>query len=150
MILACSCSKYKGDKDSLNYDTVIIQFDGYSERYEIDEMITIPVVNANDIRRMNELKNLSERKWFGNVKGTDYIIRIIYTNTETGDELLVRILKSIDSTPSIEYGSGTIFDSAFKNDKLVDLVSRIINLEGIERYNGSLNQNEYESNIKGK
>lgn len=150
MILACSCSKYKGDKDSLNYDTVIIQFDGYSERYETDEMITIPVVNANDIRRMNELKNLSERKWFGNVKGTDYIIRIIYTNTETGDELLVRILKSIDSTPSIEYGSGTIFDSAFKNDKLVDLVSRIINLEGIERYNGSLNQNEYESNIKGK
>lgn len=150
MILACSCSKYKGDKDSLNYDTVIIQFDGYSERYETDEMITIPVVNANDISRMNELKNLSERKWFGNVKGTDYIIRIIYTNTETGDELLVRILKSIDSTPSIEYGSGTIFDSAFKNDKLVDLVSRIINLEGIERYNGSLNQNEYESNIKGK
>lgn len=150
MILVCSCSKYKGDKNSLNYDAVIIEFDGYSERYETDEMITIPVVNANYISRMNELKNLSERKWFGNVKGTDYIIRIIYTNSKTGDELLVRILKSIDSTPSIEYGSGTIFDGTFKNDKLVDLVSRIINLEGIESYNGSLNQNEYESSIKGK
>ena len=99
---------------------------------------------------MNKLKNLSERKWFGNVKGTDYIIKIIYTNSKTGDELLVRILKSVDSKPTIEYGSGTIFNGTFKNDKLVDLVSKIINLEGIENHNGSLNQNEYEKSIKGK
>ena len=145
VILLCSCSNYKGDKDSLDYDKLVIKFDGYSERYKTSEMITVPVTNSNDVAKLNKLKNLSERKWFGNVKGTDYIIELVYFDSESGNKLLIRILKSIDSTPSIEYGSGTMFDGTYKNDELVNFVSEIINLESIGKFSGSLSQSDYDS-----
>ena len=148
IIVLCSCSKYEGSKDSLSYDSVKIEFVGYSEQYETKEKIVIPVTDSIYVKKLNKLKNFSERKWFGNVKGTDYIIRLIYTDSKTGKQLLVRILKSINSTPSIEYGIGTIFDEIFKNDDLINFVSIVINLEEIERYEGSLSQREYENIIE--
>ena len=148
LILFCSCSQYEGSKDSLNYDNVTIEFDGYSEKYETKEKIVIQVTDSNYVKKLNNLKNSSERKWFGNVKGTDYIIRLNFTDSITGDQLLVRILKSMNSTPSIEYGPGTILDGTFKNDKLINFVSTIINLEDIEQYDGSLGQREYETIVR--
>jgi hypothetical protein len=148
LILFSSCSQYEGSKDSLNYDNVTVEFDGYSEQYETREKIVIPVTDSNYVKKLNKLKNSSERKWFGNVKGTDYIIRLNYTDSKTGDQLLVRILKSINSTPSIEYGPGTLLDGTFKNDELINFVSTIINLKDIEQYNGSLGQREYETIVR--
>jgi hypothetical protein len=75
------------------------------------------------------------------------MIRIIYSDSKTGDQLLVRILKSINSEPSIEFGTGTAFDGTFKNDELINFVSTLINLKGIKKYDGILGQNEYESTI---
>lgn len=120
LIFFCSCSQYKGSKDSLNYDSIKIEFDGYSEKYETKEKIIIPVIDSNYVNKLNKIKKFSERKWFANVKGTDYIIRIIYSDSKTGNQLLVRILKSINSKPSIEYGPGTIFDGTFRNDELTN------------------------------
>ena len=144
MVLFCSCSKYKGSQDSLKYDIIKIEFDGYSKDYETKEKITISITDSTEVRNLNNLKNTSQRKWFANVKGTEFIIRLVYTDSKTGEQLLVRILKSIDSTPTIEYGSGTLFDGSYKNQKFFDYVASIINLEDIKQYKGNLSQEEYE------
>ena len=144
IIVFCSCSKYEGSKNNLNYDDIKVEFQGYSESYETNEKIIIPVTDANHIKALNKLKKSSKRKLFTNVKGTEYVIRIIYSDSKTGDQLLVRILKSINSEPSIEFGTGTIFDGTFKNNKLIDFVSSLIKLNDIKKYNGILGQKEYE------
>lgn len=143
-ILLCSCSQYEGNRNSCKYDIVKIEFDGYSKDYETKEKITLLVTDSNKIRKLNDLKNGSRRKWFANVKGTDFIIRLIYTDSETGEQLLVRILKSIGSTPTIEYGSGNIFDGAYKNEEFFSYIACLIKLEEIKQYEGNLNQEEYE------
>ena len=144
IIVFCSCSKYEGSKNNLNYDDIKVEIQGYSESYETNEKIIIPVTDANHIKALNKLKKSSKRKLFTNVKGTEYVIRIIYSDSKTGDQLLVRILKSINSEPSIEFGTGTIFDGTFKNNKLIDFVSSLIKLNDIKKYNGILGQKEYE------
>ncbi|MFT4537265.1 MAG: hypothetical protein ACI9P5_004646 [Saprospiraceae bacterium] len=147
IILLCSCSKYKGNKDSLAYDNVEIIFDGYGE-YEIEGKLTVPITDSTVVEKLNDLKNKSQPKWFANIKGTEYVIRLIYTDSNTGDQLLIRILKSTNSTATIEYGAGTIFDGKYKNDKLVSYVSSIIKLEDIKQYEGGLSQKEYDKFIK--
>lgn len=144
MVLFCSCTKYKGNQDSLKYDIIKIEFDGYSKDYETKEKIAISITDSTEVRNLNNLKNTSQRKWFANVKGTEFIIRLVYTDSRTGEQLLVCILKSIDSTPTIEYGSGTLFDGSYKSDKFFNYVASIINLEDIKQYNGNLSQEEYE------
>lgn len=133
LVLFFSCSKYKGGQDSLIYDVIKIEFDGYSKDYETKEKITISVTDSSEVRNLNNLKNISQRKWFTNVKGTEFIIRLVYTDSKTGEQLLVRILKSRDSTPSIEYGSGTPFDGSYENDKFFNYVASIINLKAIKQ-----------------
>lgn len=144
MVLFCSCSKYKGSEQSLKYDIIKIEFDGYSKDYETKEKITILITDSTEVRNLNNLKNTSQRKWFTNVKGTEFIIRLVYTDSGTGEQLLVRILKSIDSPPTIEYGSGTLFDGSYKNQKLFDYVTSLIKLDEIKQYKGNLSQEEYE------
>ena len=142
IIIFSSCSEYKGEKDSIAYDNVEITFDGYGD-YEIDGKLKISITNILKIKELNRLKNLSQRKWFANVKGTEFLIRLVYTDSNTGEQLLVSILKSIDSTPTMEYGSGTLFDGKYKNQKFFDYVASIINLEDIKQYEGSLSQEDY-------
>lgn len=144
IMIFCSCSKYEESKKKMSYNNIKIEFDGYSKRFETNEKILISVNDSNNIKKLNKLKITSERKWFANVKGTDYIIKIIYTDSKTDEQLLVRILKSINSDPSIEFGTGTVFDGTFKNDKLIDFVSSLIKLNDIKKYNGILGQKEYE------
>ena len=145
-VLLCSCSKYKGEKDSIAYDTVEITFDGYGD-YEIEGKLKMVVANSEKIKELNRLKNQSQRKWFANVKGTEYVVRLVYTDVQTNERLLLRILKSTDATPTIEYGPGTLFDGKYKNDELVNYVAAIINLKDIKQYKGRLRQEDYEEFI---
>lgn len=145
-VLLASCSKYKGEKDSIAYDAVEIAFDGYGD-YAIEGKLKIVVTNPEKIKELNLLKNQSQRKWFANVKGTEYVIRLIYTNSQTNEKLLLRILKSTNTSPTIEYGPGTLFDGKYKNIELVSYVADIIKLEEIKQYKGSLSQEDYEKLI---
>ena len=149
VILFSSCSKYKGEKNSIAYDTVEITFDGYGD-YEIDGKLKISITSPLEVKKLNHLKNQSKRKWFANLKSTEFFMRLIYTDSNTGAQLLLSISKSTDSSPTIEYGSGTIFDGKYKNDELVSYVAAIINLEAIKQYEGSLSQEEYENFILNK
>ncbi|MBO6524841.1 MAG: hypothetical protein JJ971_13500 [Balneolaceae bacterium] len=129
----------------MNYDKVEIYFSGYSLEYLTSEEIVISNVDSNKVEKLNELKTFRNPIWFGNKKGTDYTIDLVYINSYSGEKLLVRILKSVNSEPTIIYGTGTIFDSSYRNDSLVEYVNSIIGLETIEQYNGSLNQEEYDN-----
>ena len=60
---------------------------------------------------------------------------------------MIRILKDLELRPAIIYGAGTIFDSSYRNKKLVDYVASIIKLDAIRKYEGSLTQREYEEHI---
>lgn len=128
---------------NLKYDVIKIEFHGYSKDYTTKEKITISVTDSTKVRNLNNLKNTLQRKWFANVKGTEFIIRLVYTNSKTGEQLLVSILKSMDSTPTIEYGFGGLFDGVYKNDKFFDYVASIINLKEIKKFKGNLSQEEY-------
>ncbi|GAA3626430.1 hypothetical protein GCM10022397_10230 [Flavivirga jejuensis] len=139
-----SCSEYKGDKDSITYDSVQITFDGYGD-YEIDGKLKISITSPLEVKKLNHLKNQSKRKWFANLKSTEFFMRLIYTNSNTGVQLLMSISKSTDSSPTIEYGSGTIFDGKYQNDELVNYISSLIKLDAIKRYKGSLSQEEYDT-----
>jgi len=144
VIVFTSCSEYKGDRDSISYDSVEITFDGYGD-YEIDGKLKIPITNPLEVKELNYLKNKSKRKFFGNVKGTEYVIRLVYSDIKTNQKLLLRILKSTDSSPTIEYGSGTMFDGNYKNDELVNYISSLIKLDAIKKHKGNLNQEEYDT-----
>ncbi len=141
-ILFASCSEYKGKKDSVSYDSVEITFEGYGD-YDIDGELKISITNPSEVEELNRLKNESQRKWFGYDKGTEYVVSLVYVNTETNERLLLRILKSTDSSPTIEYGSGTLFDRSYKNDQLVSYIASLIKLDAIKKYKGSLSQEEY-------
>lgn len=141
-IILFSCSEYKGEKDSITYDSVQITFDGYGD-YEIDGKLKISITSPLEVKKLNHLKNQSKRKWFANLKSTEFFMRLIYTDSNTGAQLLMSISKSTDSSPTIEYGSGTIFDGKYKNNDLVNYISSLIKLDAIKRYKGSLSQEEY-------
>lgn len=143
MILLSSCSKYKGDRNSLNYNSVEIEFDGYGE-YDIERSLIIPITDSTVVNQLNDLKNTSKSKYFASIKGTEYVIILIYTDSSTGDQLLIKILKSVDSTPTIIYGRGLIFEGTYKNIELVNYIASIIKLKAIKKYKGSLSQEEYE------
>jgi len=102
VLIFSSCSKYKGEKDSIAYDTIEITFDGYGD-YEVEGKLKILVTNPTKIKELNRLKNQSQRQWFANVKGPEYVVRLIYTDSQTNYKLIVRILKSTNATPTIEY-----------------------------------------------
>jgi hypothetical protein len=125
-----------------------INFDGYSSDLETTGEIVMIVTDSVDVRNLNKLKNLSKPKLFGNVKGTDYIIRLIYKGSATDEQLHILISKSINSEPTIEYGSGTIFDRSYKNGELVDYVESLIMLKKIRDYDGNLNQVKYDAFIQ--
>ncbi len=146
-IILFSCSEYKGEKDSITYDSVQIIFDGYGD-YETDGKLKILITNPLEVKKLNYLKNQSKIKWFPNLKSTEYSMRLIYTDSNTGAQLLMSITKSTGWIPTIEYGPGTIFDRKFKNNELVSYVSSLIKLDAIKRYKGSLNQVEYDRLIR--
>jgi hypothetical protein len=145
IIIFYSCSEYKGEKDRTAYDSVEITFDGYGD-YEIDGKLKISITNPLDVKELNRLKNQSQRKWFANLKSTEFFMRLVYTNSNTGEQLLISISKSTNSSPTIEYGSGTLFDGKYKNSELVSYISSLIKSDVIKKHKGSLSQEEY-SNI---
>ncbi|TKG88259.1 hypothetical protein EYV94_27375 [Puteibacter caeruleilacunae] len=142
----CSCSEYKGSKDSDAYDCVEVVFDGYGE-YDIEGELSISFIDSTVVKKLNELKNVSKGKWVIDNKATEYFIRLYYEDTETGEKLVISISKSKGSTPTIEYGLGTLFDAQYKNEKLVDYVGSLIKLEEIKQYKGSLTQEVYDKRI---
>lgn len=86
---------------------------------------------------------------FGGRKGNEYTIDLVYTNSGSGDKLLVRIFKNIELKPTIVYGSGTIFEGSYRNEELVEYVSSIIKLDAIKQYEGDLTQKEYHNLLFG-
>lgn len=138
-----SCSEFKGDKESLNYDRIEIKFIGYSEAYETAERLNLLISDLEIVKKLNSLKNNSKPAWFGS-KGSDYIINLIFYNSKNNEKLLVRILKGKYSEPIIEYGTGTMFDNSYKNEEFVEYVSNLIKLEKIKHNNGTLTQQQYD------
>jgi len=143
VVIFFSCTEYKGEKDSLSYDEIEIIFDGYGD-YDTEGKLTIPITDSTEINTLNRLKNISKPHFFSN-KGRDYIIRLYFSDSKTGNKLLMTITKSNDWPINIEYGSGTIFDGNYKNDELVNYISSLIKLDAIKRYKGSLSQEEYDT-----
>ncbi len=147
LIIICSCSNYEGDKDSTDYDSIVISFRGYSKEYSTKEAIYISVTDSFIIDKLNTIKNSSESILFGGRKGNEYTVDLVYTNSDTGDKLLIRIFKNIELKPTIVYGAGTLFDGSYRNDELVEYVTSIIKLDAIKKYEGSLTQKEYDEFI---
>ena len=143
----CFCSNYEGSKDSITYDSIKIYYYGASKDYSTKEEIIISVTDSADIKNLNTIKNTSELILFGGRKGNDYKIDLVYTDSDTGDKLLIRILKNIGLKPTIVYGAGTLFDGSYRNDKLVEYVASVIKLDAIKKYEGSLTQKEYDEFI---
>ena len=139
-----SCNEYKGEKDSITYDSVYIIFAGYGD-YETDSKLKILVTSPSEVNNLNALKNQSKINWFPASKSNEFHIRLIYSDSNTGDKLLVNIQKSKYYDPKIEYGTGTIFDIKYRNDNLVDYVSSLIKLDAIKKHKGSLSQEEYDT-----
>lgn len=144
LMIFSSCSEYKGEKDSIAYDSMEITFDGY-EDYEIDGKLKISITNPSEVKELNRLKNQSQRKWFANLKSTEFFIRLVYTNSNNGEQLLMSISKSTNSSPTIEYGVGTLFDGKYKNNELVSYIGSLIKLDAIKQHKGSLSQEEYDT-----
>ncbi|PKG42523.1 hypothetical protein [Psychroflexus sp. MES1-P1E] len=133
VIVFSSCSEYKGDKNSVDYDSVEITFDGYGD-YEIDGKLKISITNPLEVEQLNLLKNQSQRKWFANLKSTEFFMRLVYKNSNTGEQLLMSISKSTDFSPTIEYGSGTLFDGKYKNNEFVSYISNLTKLDSIKNH----------------
>tara|TARA_B110001450_G_C17532385_1_gene445167 strand:+ start:321 stop:824 length:504 start_codon:yes stop_codon:yes gene_type:complete len=142
VIVFSSCSEYKGDKDSFDYDSVEITFDGYGN-YEIDGKLKISITKPLEVKQLNLLKNQSQRKWFANLKSTEFFMTLVYKNSNTTEQLLISISKSTDSSPTIEYGSGTLFDGKYKNNEFVSYISSLMKLDSIKNHKGSLSQEDY-------
>ena len=150
VIIICSCSNYEGHKDSLEYDSIKIIFSGSSEGYSTKEKIVVFINDSSDVKNLNKLKNESRSilTFFGaGTKGLVYNIDLIYTNSKTGEKLLINILKDYEMKPVIVYGTGTIFDGSYRNEELVEYLSSIIKLDAIKKYGGDLTQKEYEEFI---
>jgi hypothetical protein len=97
---------------------------------------------------MNKLKNNSKRTIFGSPKGTDYVIRIIFENSLTHKKLQIRMLKTRGQRPYIEYGNGTVFYGNHRNDSFIEYVSTLLKIDEISKYEGVLDQKEYERILK--
>ena len=147
LLLICSCTAYEGSKESTTYNKIDIYFYGRSEIYYTEEAIKITVTDSTNVYRLNELKNLSKPILFGGRKGNEYTINLVFTDSDTGDELLIRILKNIGLKPTIIYGNGTIFDGSYRNDELVKYIASIIKLDAIKEYEGSLTRKGYKEFI---
>lgn len=120
-----SCSDYKGEKGNIHYDSVEITFTGYD--HEIEGELKISITDSLKVEKLNYLKNKSKLDWFSIPdKGTEYVIRLVYLNADTGEKLLVSISKSIDWSPTIEYGSGTLFEGKYQNEELAEYVISLI------------------------
>lgn len=143
IIFLSSCSEYQGDKSSNNYDSVEIEFVGNSDEFYAKERLVLEITDSSIVSELNNLKNNSKSIWFGGFKATDYIISLIFKDTETNQKLLIRILKSTDWEPFLEYGPGTMFDTPFKNEQFVDYVTELIKLNKIKNNKGELTQEQY-------
>lgn len=120
-----SCSDYKGEKGKINYDSVEITFMGYN--HEIEGELKISITDSLEVKKLNHLKNQSKLKWLGLPdKGTEFFIRLVYLNSSTKENLLISISKSTDSNPTIEYGSGTLFEGKYQNEELAEYVIFLI------------------------
>ncbi len=148
LIILFSCSEYKGDKNSLDYDIVKITFKGYKD-YKTNGKLKLQVTDSSVVKKLNNLKNDSKIKWFSNLKATEYYLRLVYINSKTGERLLITISKD-DFSPTIQYGPGTIFDGKYKNNKFVNYVTKLIKLDSIKKYKGRLSQKEYRKFFKEK
>lgn len=125
VLLFASCSDFEGEKDDIDYDNVEITFVSYND--EIDGQSKVIITDSLAVKRLNFLKNQSTIKWLGLPdKGTEFQIKLVYSNSSTGDKLLINIAKSTDSKPTIEYGSGTLFDNKYKNDELTNYILSLL------------------------
>ena len=99
---------------------------------------------------INELKNKSKLTFFANTKGSEYVIDVIFTDNISGDQLLIRIFKSFEFSPTIVYGTGTLFDRSYRNEEFAEYVGSIVNLDAIKQYEGKLSQEYYDEFILKK
>jgi hypothetical protein len=150
IVIFCSCTKYTGDKENTKYDRIEIYFDGNSKDFSISQDIRISVLDSVDIENLNELKNKSKLTFFANTKGSEYVIDVIFTDNISGDQLLIRIFKSFEFSPTIVYGTGTLFDRSYRNEEFAEYVGSIVNLDAIKQYEGKLSQEYYDEFILKK
>ncbi len=146
LLILCSCSDYKGDKDSLEYDKVRIVFDGYGD-FETESKFTIEITDPVVIDNLNQLKTNSKINLFAELKATEYSIRLYFENSDTDEKLLMNISKSKGRTATIEYGAGTIFDGKYQNPELIQYLSQILKLDEIKAHKGKLTQAGYDNLI---
>jgi len=139
-----ACSPYDGAEESLDYDRIEITFQGYGT-YQTEGDLKIVVTDSTDVQKLNVLKNNSEGVLFGSVKGTEFVIELVYVDSESSRKLLLKILKSGRVEPTVMNGPGNWFDGIYENHELVSYVSALIKLEEIQRYNGALSQEEYDA-----
>lgn len=144
--MLCSCSKYKGDKNILDYDRIGIIFDGSGD-YDTEGEINITITDSAIVRNLNQLKNKSSSNLFAALKATEYSIRLYFEDSETGEILLISISKSKDRIATIEYGTGTIFDGKYQNPELIQYLSQILKLDDLKNHKGKLTQAEYNNLI---
>ncbi len=143
-ILFCSCSKYKGDKDSLTYDSIKIIFDGYG-KCDVDGHLKIEITDPEQVKKLNLLKNKYQTNWLPAYKPAEFSMWLVFTDSNTGEQLGISITKGGFNTATVEYGTGTIFDGKYKNQEFVDYLSSIIQLEKIREFKGALTQEVYDS-----
>ena len=150
MSVLFSCSKYKGEKNSMDYDIVNVVFDGYDE-YDVEGKLKIEIKDPDKVKKLNQLKNQSKIQWLAfHQKPTKYSMRLVFIDTLKNEKLLMTINYSGNWYPQIRFGNGTMFNAIRKNRKFIEYLGSIIHLEEIRKYKGALTQKEYDKLIRKK
>ena len=148
LILFYSCKQYTGDRHSVEYNEININFD---VDHNCNEILRFKITDSLILNKLNRLKNNYKPRWIGSYKGLEFIIKLYYKNTnDIENKLLVKIYKDWGSDYSIIYGTGTIFDRSYYNDEFYDYVCSLIKIKEVMNYKGMLDQKKYEKYILKK
>lgn len=142
-LFLASCSKYNGKVESLEYDSVHIEFDGLKQDYHRKGNIHFSINDEKIIEKLNVLKTKNtENILFPNLKPVMFQIDLIFNNSKSDKKILI----TINSSNNGEI-TNIIGNDYFVNNELYEYISELIKLKDIKQYNGELHQFEYDQYI---
>lgn len=144
LLLIVSCSKYKGEPKSLEYDSIEIEFDGLKGDFYKKGNISLSFTDKEIVKKLNTVKNkIKKAPTFSTLKPVMYQIDLHYKNSKTNEQLLITINSNTNNEIIMVIGN-----DYFINEDIYSYISSLIKLEYIKNYNGELTQNSYEKEIQ--
>ena len=144
VILLVSCSNQNTDISNVNFNFIEIEFDGLKKEFYQKGNILLNFQDKEVMSNFNTLKkSLKRAPLFPSIKPVLFQIDLRYKNSNTEDELLITV--NSDLKDNIVFMIGN--DYYISND-FFDYISKLLKIQDIRNYKGSLNQEGYNEFIR--